>query len=214
MPQKCPSCGAINSDTRKYCGGCGTFLVSSSESDAERTLTISTELTGWPEQLDQFGGKYKIIRQLGRGGMGLVLEAQDLKLKRVVALKLLPGELLGDDRARERFIHEAQAASALDHPNICPIYENGESGKGQMYIAMALCQGESLKQKIQRGPLSPDETMRIALQIAEGLAAAARGPGFGLAVSFVYLALYVLGTVNLIGCKRKIANNLLPSDGQ
>lgn len=171
MPQKCPGCGAVNSDTQKFCGTCGTQLLSSSDQEAEKTLTIDTKLIGWPEQLDKFAGKYKIIRQLGRGGMGLVFEAQDLKLKRAVALKLLPGELLGDERARERFIHEAQAASALDHPNICPIYEIGESEKGQIYIAMALCQGESLKQKIRRGPLSPDETLRIALQIAEGLAA-------------------------------------------
>jgi len=172
MPQKCPGCGAINSDTQKFCGECGILLFSSSGGEAERTLTISTDLTGWPEQLDKFAGKYKIIRQLGRGGMGLVFEAQDLKLKRAVALKLLPGELLGEERARERFIHEAQAASALDHPNICTIYEIGETEKGQIYIAMALCQGESLKQKIRRGPLSPEETLRIALQIAEGLAAA------------------------------------------
>lgn len=104
--------------------------------------------------------------------MGIVYEAEDISLERSVALKLLSAELLGDDRARERFVHEARASSTLDHPNICTTYEIGQTEDGQIYIAMALCKGESLKQKIRSGPLGPEETLKLAVQIAEGLAAA------------------------------------------
>ncbi|MGQ9800642.1 MAG: protein kinase domain-containing protein [Candidatus Saccharicenans sp.] len=172
MTQNCPKCGTPNSDTRKFCGECGTPLSSSCDSELERTLTISAQETVWPGKGQLIAGKYQILRQAGKGGMGLVFEAQDVRLKRSVALKFLPAELLGEERARERFIHEAQAASALDHPNICNIYEIGETEEQQTFIAMAFYKGESLKHRIRRGPLSPDETLSLALQIAEGLAAA------------------------------------------
>jgi len=115
---------------------------------------------------------FKILKKISSGGMGVIYRAEDNRLKRPVALKFLPAELTRDEAAKQRFIHEARACSALDHPNICPIHEIGETESGQIYIAMALCRGESLKQKIRRGPLSPEETLKLALQIAEGLAAA------------------------------------------
>ena len=112
---------------------------------------------------------YKILEKLGGGGMGVVYKAEDLKLKRIVALKFLPPELTRDDEAKHRFIHEAQAASALEHPNICTIFEIDETDEGQSFIAMSYCEGETLKDKIERGPFPFDQTMDIAIQCCKGL---------------------------------------------
>ena len=112
---------------------------------------------------------YKIIEKLGEGGMGVVYKAQDTKLKRTVALKFLPPDLTRDTGEKKRFIHEAQVASALDHHNICTVYEVDETDDDQTFIAMACYEGETLKEKIARGPLKLDEAVSIAIQIAEGL---------------------------------------------
>jgi len=112
---------------------------------------------------------YKILEKLGEGGMGVVYKARDTKLDRSVALKFLPQHLSQADEEKKRFIHEAKAASALDHPNICTIYEIDETEDGQMFIAMACYEGESLKEKIERGPLPLDEVIDIAIQVARGL---------------------------------------------
>jgi serine/threonine-protein kinase len=155
---------------------------------------------------------YRILEKLGGGGMGVVYKAEDLKLKRFVALKFLPPELLRDEEAKARFIHEAQAASSLDHPNICTIYEIDEippastlapeEQAGQMFIAMAFYEGETLRARIAKGEerrekgegrrekgeerrarseegeerltagLPIAEALDIAIQIAQGLAKA------------------------------------------
>jgi non-specific serine/threonine protein kinase len=112
---------------------------------------------------------YKIIKKLGRGGMGVVYKAEDTKLKRSVALKFLPPELTSDPEARQRFINEAQAASALDHQNICTVHEIDEDKDGQTFIVMACYEGETLKDKIQKGPIKVKEAVEIALQVAQGL---------------------------------------------
>jgi eukaryotic-like serine/threonine-protein kinase len=122
--------------------------------------------------IDQTISHYKILSKLGGGGMGVVYKAEDTKLHRSVALKFLPPELTFDSEAKERFIHEARAASALDHPNICSIYEINETPDGQSYIAMGCYEGETLKQKLGRGKVSQEEAIPIALQIGEGLARA------------------------------------------
>jgi TolB-like protein len=115
---------------------------------------------------------YRIVEKLGEGGMGVVYKAEDTTLGRAVALKFLPGELTRDAEAKERFIQEARAASALDHPNICNIHEVGRTEDGQTFIAMAYYEGEDLKSRIGRGPLKLDEALDIAVQIAQGLAKA------------------------------------------
>ena len=115
---------------------------------------------------------YKILEKLGEGGMGVVYKAEDTRLKRTVALKFLPPEWTGDPEAKKRFIHEAQAASALDHSNICTVHAIEEikiEDSDRMFMVMACYEGETLKEKIQKGPLSLEEAVDIAAQIAEGL---------------------------------------------
>ena len=115
---------------------------------------------------------YKIIEKIGEGGMGVVYKAVDTNLKRFVALKFLPTELSRDKAARERFIQEAQSASALDHPNICTIHEIGKTDDNQMFIAMGYYEGETLRAKIAKGPSKIDEAIDIVIQVATGLARA------------------------------------------
>ena len=115
-------------------------------------------------------GQYEIVSPIGAGGMGEVYKAQDTRLKRLVALKLLPPELTRDETAKQRFLQEAQAASALDHPNICTIHEINETPDGQLYLVMAYYEGETLKEKIARGPLPLNEALDIAIQVGQGLA--------------------------------------------
>ena len=115
---------------------------------------------------------YKITRELGAGGMGVVYEAVDTKLDRTVALKFLPPESTRDPDAKARFVHEAKAASALDHNNVCVIYEIDETDDGQMFLAMAFYEGETLKDRIDGGPLPLNDSLDITRQIAEGLAKA------------------------------------------
>jgi serine/threonine protein kinase len=112
---------------------------------------------------------YRITRELGAGGMGVVYEAVDTKLDRTVALKFLPPESTRDPDAKARFVHEAKAASSLDHPNVCTVYEVDETGDGQLFLAMACYEGETLKDRIDRGPLSIADALDITRQVAEGL---------------------------------------------
>ena len=114
---------------------------------------------------------YKILEKLGKGGMGVVYKATDTKLERTVALKVLARHLLEDDVHKARFIQEAKAAAALDHPNICTIHEIDEA-EGQAFLAMAFLDGSTVSHKIKERPLRLDETLDIALQAGEGLRAA------------------------------------------
>jgi serine/threonine protein kinase/dienelactone hydrolase len=112
---------------------------------------------------------YRIIEKVGEGGMGVVYKAEDTKLKRIVALKFLPIEFTKDENAKKRFIQEAQAASALDHSNICTIYEINQNQEGQNFIAMAYYEGETLKDKIKDKRQKIKDVLDIAIQIAQGL---------------------------------------------
>jgi eukaryotic-like serine/threonine-protein kinase len=114
-------------------------------------------------------GHFHIVEKLGGGGMGRVYKARDLRLDRVVALKLLPPHLSADDEAKRRFVHEAKAASALAHPNLCTIHEIGETDAGQLFIAMAFYDGETLKRLIARGPLPVAAAVDWVAQLADAL---------------------------------------------
>jgi eukaryotic-like serine/threonine-protein kinase len=141
------------------------------EDPAEPTVLLRSQSPGDP-LLGQTISHYRILEKLGEGGMGIVFKAQDLRLERKVALKFLPSHVSPDAEEKERFIREAKAASALDHPNIGTIYEIAETGDGQLFIVMAYYEGPTLKQKLDRGPLPLEEALDLAVQMARGLAKA------------------------------------------
>ena len=114
---------------------------------------------------------YRITEKLGEGGMGVVYKAEDTKLKRFVALKFLRSDVLEDEEHKERFLREAQAAAALDHPNICTVYEIDEA-EGRTFLSMAFLDGKTVSKKCRERPLKLDEALDIAIQTAQGLQAA------------------------------------------
>jgi len=112
---------------------------------------------------------YRIVERIGAGGMGQVYKAEDLELSRLVALKFLSREMTRNKTFAKRFMREAQAASALDHPNVCTIYEIRETNDGRMFIAMAYYDGATLQARVAEGPLSLEESVAYGLGVADGL---------------------------------------------
>jgi serine/threonine-protein kinase len=164
---QCPKCNAENPDSAKFCSECAIPLSSAEGISVSHTKTLLTP-TKDTIKGTTFAGRYVIIEELGRGGMGVVYKAEDTKLKRTVALKFLPPELTHIPDVKDRFMREAQAAAALDHPNICTVYEFDEAEE-KTFISMAYVEGQSLREKLESGPLDLDEALRISTQVAQGL---------------------------------------------
>ena len=125
-----------------------------------------------PDVIGRTVSHYRVLERLGGGGMGVVFKAEDTRLNRPVALKFLPIELTRDPEAKARFLNEARAASALDHPHICTVHEIDETPDGHSFICMSFYDGETLKKRLERGPLPVAAAVRLAAQIADGLAKA------------------------------------------
>jgi TolB-like protein/Tfp pilus assembly protein PilF/predicted Ser/Thr protein kinase len=211
MSVRCPKCQHENPDDTIYCGKCGTPLKSAEELSVTKTLiTPGIRL----QKGNIIAGKYRILEELGRGGMGVVYKAEDTKLKRTVALKFLPPELTHIPDIKERFMREAQAAAALDHPNICTVHEFDEAEE-KTFISMAYIEGQSLKKKIESGPLEFEEALRIATQVAEGLQEAHKK---GVVHRDIKSANIMMDERNLakimdFGLARKAGGTLITKDG-
>ena len=168
--------------------------------------------------IDRTVSHYRILQRIGGGGMGIVYRAMDVRLNRLVALKFLAPELTRDENAKRRFLHEAQASSALDHPNICPVYEIDETPEGQLFIAMPLLDGESVRERVSRGPLPVQEAFEIAFNVAQGLAHAHHAgiihrdikPGNVVVTGEGYVKIVDFGLAKLLGRSRLTASDARP----
>jgi len=164
---KCPKCQADNPETSRFCGNCATQLTPAGQAPAELTKTLES-----PAYVLSKGslvaGKYRVIEEIGRGGMGVVYKAEDTKLARKVAIKVLPEIFTADPERLARFEREARVLASLNHPNIAAIY-GVEEADGKRFLVLELVEGENLAERLSRGALTLDETLDVCRQIAEGL---------------------------------------------
>jgi Tfp pilus assembly protein PilF/predicted Ser/Thr protein kinase len=161
---QCPKCQFDNPDATNFCGKCGAPIAADAGMADSLTKTLATPLPVIAK--DSVAGKYRILEEIGRGGMGIVYKAEDTQLKRTVALKFLSSDSTAIPSREKRFAQEAQTASAVNHPNICTIYEVGET-EGNSYIAMEYVEGRPLDRMIPPGGLPPEDVLRFGSQIVE-----------------------------------------------
>ena len=167
MAVKCPKCHFENPPDTRFCGNCAAPLPGTQARRAGDVPQASKIFA----KGSLVAGKYRIEELIGRGGMGVVYKAEDTKLRRVVALKFLPEELARDDQAVERFQREARAASALNHPHICTIYDIDEH-EGQHFMALEFLEGKTLREYLLSGRPAIDRIIDLGAQISSGLEAA------------------------------------------
>ena len=166
---KCPTCRSENPDTSHFCPECGTRLDGRGRDSFTRTLETPV---GELARGTVFGGRYEVIEQLGRGGMGVVYRAFDRKIQEEIAIKLLKPEVTTEKRLVQRFSNELRTARRVSHHNVCRLHDLHEE-EGTLYITMEYVEGEDLKKLVRRmGSLSIAKTLSIAHQVADGLAEA------------------------------------------
>ncbi len=162
---ECPNCHSETPEDSAFCSRCGSGIHREGTIPPLGTQTLS--LLGLDFQEGQIiANKYRIKEVVGRGGMGVVYKAEDIILKRCVALKFLRSEFLVDPEAKSRFLLEAQVSASIDHPHICPVYEINEE-HGRTFIVMPFIEGESLRETNKKEPR--EERLSLAIQVAEGL---------------------------------------------
>lgn len=167
MAVTCPKCHFENPSDTRFCGNCATPLPGTQA----KSFSISPQPSKILAKGTIVAGKYQVDEVMGRGGMGVVYKAEDTKLRRVVALKFLPEELAHDRQAVERFQREARAASALNHPHICTIYDIDEH-EGQHFMALEFLGGKTLREYLLAERLDIDHIIDFGIQISSGLEAA------------------------------------------
>jgi serine/threonine protein kinase/dienelactone hydrolase len=163
----CSNCQAEILDDSHFCSKCGTPAHLSPDASVSATHTLFLNPAGELPSGTLLASKFRIVEIVGRGGMGVVYKAEDTKLRRPVALKFLPTELLRNQDARDRFVVEARAVAALSHPNICTIHEIHDE-KDTPFIEMEYVEGRTLKTRLKR-PLAVTEAVDIAIQVTEAL---------------------------------------------
>jgi len=168
MSNKCPKCDIENTQDSQFCKKCATPLLS--PRDIEVTKTIETPFPQFAPGTS-LANRYEIIKELGKGGMGEVYLAEDTNLKRQVAIKILPQQFALDKDRLSRFEREARLLASINHPNIATIH-GLEKSEGQQFLVMELVEGDTLRERIEKGPLPKDEALEVCQQIAEGLESA------------------------------------------
>jgi len=164
---KCPKCQSDNADTARFCSNCATQLTQAGQPPAALTKTLESPAYALTKG-SLVAGKYRIVEEIGRGGMGVVYMAEDTKLARKVAIKVLPEVFTTDPERLARFEREARVLASLNHPNIAAIY-GVEEADGKRFLVLELVEGETLAERLIKGPLSLEETLEVCLQIAAGL---------------------------------------------